>query len=254
MARSKKLKRNNATLSVLPEEVINEEILTRLPIKSVVCFKSVSKSWQSWFSHGLFVKYHHTYSAENPKDYDCIIANKYSSMAILSRYKETCILYGHYQLQLVGSVYGLVCLRNYNDWKLSLWNPAIHQYKQIIIPPCLRSYVINIGLGCDSVCDANYKVVVCYMSADKRSATLYSSDTDSWIDISVPVDVFPKDTTPKSIFPSTTMKNYPYWTYSGYTSDKELLHLIAVKFEVRSNNFKLLPELIRCNISGRGNL
>ncbi|XP_074336408.1 F-box/kelch-repeat protein At3g23880-like [Apium graveolens] len=236
------------TAADLPEEVVRKEILTRLPIKSVVCFKSVSKSWFSLFSDPQFVKEHAT---KNPNDYDCLIVQKNISIFILSRYKETFFFcYGHYFL--IGSINGLVCISN--GKKLSLWNPAIHQSKESTVPVPPHRYCVSdyIGFGFDPASN-NYKVVV--LSVDKRSATIYCSNSDSWIDIYVPDNVFPKDKAYYSNKPPIIVKNCPYWTLVRYTHNRHpcnsmlgvmvftSVSLIAVKFNVASNEFNLLPQL-----------
>ncbi|XP_063941992.1 putative F-box protein At1g47765 [Daucus carota subsp. sativus] len=233
MAVGKKLRKRKTTAADLPEEVIQNEILTRLPIKSVVRFKSVSKSWLSLFSDPLFVKEHHR-AAQNPEDYDCLIAQKNTRIAILSRYKETFLLPLANSF-LIGSINGLVCLRN--GKKLLLWNPAIHQFKELTIPPHKYSVLSNVGFGYNSA-STDYKVVV--LSVDKRSATLYCSSSNSWIDISVPDNVFPKDCNYQLTGPAIIAKDCPYWTFIRYSRFKVF---IALKFDAGSNKFKLLPGL-----------
>lgn len=254
MAVGEKLKTKKTTAADLPEEVVRKEILMRLPIKSVVCFKSVSKSWLSLFSDPQFVKEHYS-AAQNLNDYDCLIAQKNTRIFILSRYKETFLLRSDNYF-LIGSINGLVCISN--GKKLSLWNPAIHQSKEFTLPPHRYSVSDNIGFGFDTVSN-DYKVVV--LSVDKRSATIYCSNSDSWIDICVPDNVFPKHKGYHSNSPAIIVKNCPYWTLARYTLNRHpcdrmlmvftAVSLIAVKFNAASNEFNLLPELY-IDISAHG--
>lgn len=256
MALGEKLKQKKTTTTELPEDVIRKEVLTRLPIKSVARFKSVSKSWLSLFSQPKFIKEHLARSAtQDPIAYDCLIAEKETRIIILSRYKESFVLPSD-NYNLIGSVQGLVCLSR--GVKLSLWNPAIHQSKEFFLPPrCRRDHIYNIGLGFDPASNS-YKVVV--LSVGLRSATVYSSCSDSWFDIIVPEHVFPKNrgytdvsnwSIKKHTVPTTIVKDCPYWTFVRYADRPPFSvqltvpkaeSLIAVKFDVGSNKFKSLLE------------
>lgn len=245
----KKMKRQKTTAADLPEEILRREILTRLPIKSVVRFKSVCKSWLSLFSNSQFVKQHHTnHSTQNPNDYDCLIVDKGTKFVILSRYKETKLLAIDNTFFLIGSINGLVCLRR--GIKFSLWNPAIHQSKEFTLPPyCSGVNGYNIGLGFDYVSN-NFKVVV--LSDDLRSAIVYCSGLDTWCDVSIPDNVFQKVGFEESR-PIVIVKGCPYWTLSRYMYDKhtyrdrEFSFLIAaslcvVKFNAETSLFSVSPE------------
>ncbi|WOG85208.1 hypothetical protein DCAR_0104396 [Daucus carota subsp. sativus] len=233
------------TAAQLPEELIREEILTRLPIKSAVRFKIVSKSWLSLFSDPNFVKKHLKYnSSQNPNDYDCLVAAKHSRIVVLSRYKETFVLPSD-NYEMVGSVQGLICLRR--DKKLSLWNPAIHQSREFTLPTeHLERHgdLSRIGLGFDHTCN-DYKVVVCYVSGDSRYGCVYSGNSDSWSDVFVPDNVFfrTKKKDWEKHGPEIIVKDCPHWTCRTYLSNNGFVRsVIVVKFEMGSNEFKLLPE------------
>ncbi|XP_074364445.1 putative F-box protein At1g19160 [Apium graveolens] len=244
----KKLKRKKTTAE-LPEELVRREILTRLPIKSAVRFKCVSKSWLSLFSGPKFVKEHLTRnSTQNPNDFDCLVARKHTNMVILSRFKETFALPSA-RIDLVGSVRGLVCLCHGD--KLSLWNPAIHQSKEFTLPPsCCGDQMEFKGFGFDPLSD-NYKVVV--LARNLRSATVYYSNSDSWINLLVPENVYVlQDRGKISNSCITTIKDCPYWTFHRYKHNRHpdeqrqivstTFYLTAVKFDTGSNEFNLLPE------------
>ena len=100
------------------------------------------------------------------------------------------------------------------------------------------------GLGYDAAND-NYKIVV--LSDDLRSARVYETRPDSWIDIIVPHNMLSKNALEKWT-PTTIVKDCPYWTCSRLSSDEMfLLSLGVVKFDATSDKFKLLPEF-RSNI------
>lgn len=134
-----------------------------------------SRSWLPLFSDSKFVEHHTRNATQNPHDYDCLIVNKDRvGIFILSHYKEAFIIpFDDYQV--VGSINGLVRLNL--DEKLSLWNPAICQFKEFTLPP-RHCDLNNVGLGFDPVKN-DYKVVACYMSLPLRYAIVYSSNSDS---------------------------------------------------------------------------
>ncbi|XP_017233412.2 F-box protein At5g18160-like [Daucus carota subsp. sativus] len=227
----------------LPEEIIYNEILMRLPIKYVVRFKTVSKYWQSLLSAPKFVKQHLIRSAtQNPNGHDYVIAKKYNTVYMLSRYKERYLLPAD-NYQLIGSINGLVCLGS--GRKLALWNSAIHQYKECTLPPS-RGYKFHysMGLGYNAAND-NYKAVV--LSANLRSAGVYESGSDSWCDITVAHKMFSKNALEKWT-PTTIVKDCLYRTCSRLSPDKKfVISLGVVKFDATTDKFKLLPEF-RSNI------
>lgn len=240
----KKMKKPKTTAADIPDEILRREILTRLPIESVVRFKSVSKSWLSLFSDPEFVKQHHTYlSTLNPNDYDTLIADKGIELVILSRYKETQLLTIDTESFLIGSVNGLVCLRH--GTKFSLWNPALHQSKEFSLPPqCSDIDGFNVGLGFDYV-GSNFKVVV--LCDDYMSALVYSSGLDSWSVVAVPDNVIPEGGFEDSK-PVVIVKGCPYWTLAKYTyRDREerflsAASLCAVKFNAETYEFSVSPQ------------
>lgn len=80
-------------------------------------------------------------------------------------------------------------------------------------------------------------VVVCCQLLD--SCAVYSSNVDTWIQLSVPDHEFLMNKFKKSSFiPTTYIKDCPYWTYSA----DENTSLAALKFDATSNKFKLLTE------------
>ena len=81
-----------------------------------------------------------------------------------------------------------------------------HQYKEFTLPPS-RDYNFrySMGFGYDAAND-NYKVVV--MSADLRSASVYESRSDSWIDITIAHNMFSKNALEKWT-PTIIVKDCP---------------------------------------------
>ncbi|KAG0518947.1 hypothetical protein BDA96_09G221500 [Sorghum bicolor] len=57
----------------LSEEIIVEEILVRLPVKSLVRFKSVCKAWRATISDPIFIRAHLRHSATKQEQDPCVI-------------------------------------------------------------------------------------------------------------------------------------------------------------------------------------
>ncbi|XP_074335868.1 F-box/kelch-repeat protein At3g23880-like [Apium graveolens] len=239
------------------------KIFTRLPVKSLLRCKSVSKYWLSLVSDPEFVKdYHKSYPIENPNEFDCVVANKNKvGLVIISRNEEICILPpDHYEV--FGSIHGLICLGNdhsafnNNDKKFWLWNPAIHQFKEFNFPPGIRGSHTSrdvVGFGFDPVSN-DYKVVfcrvflnnrfVCPSKFDKRSAFVYSSNSDKWSDLIIPDNVFPAASEVQiPYFSNTIVKDCPYWiSFPNRWPEEPFVPLVLVKFDTTSNVFNLFPE------------
>ncbi|PHT85374.1 hypothetical protein T459_07480 [Capsicum annuum] len=134
------------TLPILPPELITE-ILVRLPVKSLLKFKSVSKSWLALILSPDFIKNHLNLSANNKDNtyHRIILSNSHPP-----RDPKVCplrsLLDGDFVTEAydfdypmknttscfwtVGSVNGLICLEVV-DIGLCIWNPTIRKYKTL---------------------------------------------------------------------------------------------------------------------------
>uniref|UniRef100_M1D3F7 F-Box protein n=1 Tax=Solanum tuberosum TaxID=4113 RepID=M1D3F7_SOLTU len=194
------------SILVLPEELVIE-ILLKLPIKSLLKFKCISKSWLALISSSEFVKTHLRLNANN-KEYThhkvmmrCISNYGFKSCSLTSLFNESCVTeakdldyptksYGwerdRYDVSILGSINGLICLVN-DDKELFLWNPSIRKHKKLpdprtSLPPQggpRRAY----GFGYDEVHD-DYKVVIFNEIETNMirefEVKMYSLKSDSW--------------------------------------------------------------------------
>ncbi|XP_055813627.1 F-box/kelch-repeat protein At3g23880-like [Solanum dulcamara] len=194
----------------LPEELITE-ILLKLPVKSLLQFRSVSKSWLSLISSPDFVKTHLLLSASN-KDYthhgvmikvsnanrgvkDCSLsALLYDSVPEAFDLDYPGQIPDGYP-QLVGSANGLICLAInlfYGLDCLILWNPSIRKHKEL--PSCRLNLNrrhqehglphFTFGFAYDEF-QNDYKVVGIfpiykYVSLFRVEVQIYSLKSDSW--------------------------------------------------------------------------
>lgn len=207
------LRKARSATPALPDEIIVDEILKRLPVEFVVRFRSVSKLWNFLLSQPNCIQslLNHSISQNFNDDYLIFTTRKYygkssgitrtpDGISILSHSNssEICLdnvpylLCNRDLIQLVGSINGLVCIACFpridsvlDSYHFILWNPTMNLSKKILLPnDCptkLKSHNrFMFGFGWDYVTN-NYKIIV--QSTDSVQAVIYSSETDSWINI-----------------------------------------------------------------------
>ncbi|GFQ08541.1 F-box/kelch-repeat protein at3g23880 [Phtheirospermum japonicum] len=187
------------TLDLPPEILI--EILARLPVKSLLRFKCVSKSWLSLISSPQFIKTHLKISTQNPNlsshrlmlticnpDFDLIHCSVQSLMfgpLTVAHNIDYPKKNPHCAVWIVGSCNGLICVAiDEND--MFLWNPTTRTSRKL--PPVavkLRQGFYYIwGFGYDESSD-DYKVVgvFCVFGNEglyESVVKIYSLRADSW--------------------------------------------------------------------------
>ncbi|KAL1831729.1 hypothetical protein ACET3Z_001380 [Daucus carota] len=195
-------------IDYLPENLIIE-ILSRLPVKDLLQFKSVCKLWCEIISSPNFVSKHlNNYYKTNDEWRGCLLVQSYVSQAEIVLYElfldETPrvlaseVLYDMpmYCSYVSGPCDGLHYVYQYDRSSRAFWNPAINELKtlpEIICKPDFPAefiYATNevFGFGFDHV-TGDYKVVVMkgYWNANADfhlkhpvSVLVYSLKTDSW--------------------------------------------------------------------------
>ncbi|XP_074326133.1 putative F-box protein At1g47790 [Apium graveolens] len=188
--------------SYLPEEIMFE-ILSWLPVKSLVRFKSVCKLWRSIISNNIFIRTHLANSKNKGvilnyrsdlteiagiADYDYIEVHDTHQDSVKLYHlppRETSIIY-------INSFDGLVCLYNYDGGVIYIWNPATRRFKILPSPNKEFSNVrAFVGLGFDPICN-DYKILrivfrrlVSSFGQRLLQAELYSANADSWKEIPI---------------------------------------------------------------------
>ncbi|KNA16584.1 hypothetical protein SOVF_087520 [Spinacia oleracea] len=177
----------------LPDHLIVEQILPRLPVKSLIRFKSVSKYWLSTISSHKFAKLHLEFSSSNTRS--LILQELYKSGKSYGYYlsfdecynfKEFVKLEDKFPIfklrncystpdstYVVDSYNGIVCM--YNDQlRFYLWNPATNQCHNTYRPALgyeRPDEVIGLGFGYISSLD-DYRIG-CVMICDKELWHVY---------------------------------------------------------------------------------
>ncbi|KAK9943150.1 hypothetical protein M0R45_008768 [Rubus argutus] len=207
----------------LPEEII-EKILFRLPVKSLIKFTVVCKSWLSLIKTSAFIQSHlcTIIDINNQNDAHLLLLSAYSAEeSVCSEHHWLhwdSPEFGEYsklvnpspiffEMRVLGTCNGLVCLESAHDWACSpalIWNPSIRKIVMLPTPPiCFasakyRKYTSH-GFGYDSHSN-DYKVLrVVSLCGDHSDLTrfttvvqVYSLARGTWKSLSasvVPVDL-----------------------------------------------------------------
>jgi len=178
-------------LPTLPFDLITD-ILCRLPVKFLIQFRCVCKSWNSLISDPKFAEKHlrlsttrlvHTITYSNPPHK--YILKSYPLHTVLSDLTITNqIAHPIAQLEIpwkhvvrfVGSCNGVLCLLAYGYSgfiTIRLWNPSIRKFKKL--PYLGKQQGEMYGFGYDAVTN-NYKAVVVF----DDEVNVYTLSTDFW--------------------------------------------------------------------------
>lgn len=274
---------NMDKISIIPDDIIRFEILTRLPVKILMQFQCVCKSWQFLISRDpIFIKAHVARSVMDPSNDRVIIRchptlrHKHisednifnfplfvcSKVGPVNEFDYPLLSSG---MVLAGSVNGLVCLYSYNDKSKSIpcigiWNPATHRYKDV--RPPLNAYNIKAGdfsfaFVFDSI-KKDYKVIYIIKTRNKNKANkpgqvvadVYSCNARSWAHINVSSSFELEN---GELFKyAITVGNRVYWNYSMAYGRKH----DVISFDIGHEVFRLFhaPDLLPNQKMATGNL
>ncbi|KAL3642408.1 hypothetical protein CASFOL_013223 [Castilleja foliolosa] len=230
--------------SIFPEDLMIC-ILTRLPVKTIIRFKSVCKPWYHLFSTPEFKKLHQGQFSSDPENqffilhsfikYCCQPNNHYSIFNIESGKKMPTILdhpFAHAQntkLYTVGCCNGLVCIFH-SSREIVLWNPAMKLSKTVRLKDCEPNQMFSLGFGYNAV-EADFKVVMIVASIMYiTSVEIYSANLGSWITIDVGFQF--REILDKNDF---IVNGNPYWV--AQVDGNEVL----LCFDVLELVFKIVP-------------
>jgi F-box interacting protein len=168
-----------AAAAVFSDDLI-AEVLSFLPVKSLVQLKSVSKSWNNIISHPTFIKKHLKRSSQNPQFTLLRSVFSFTSVVPISVHHllenpsnlitltNDPYYWLKYNRSIVGSCNGLLCLLGYSSRKatnniwLRFWNPSIRTISEKLGSfdnfSNLRPSSFQFAFGYDNSTDT-YKVV-----------------------------------------------------------------------------------------------
>ncbi|XP_060206774.1 F-box protein CPR1-like isoform X2 [Lycium barbarum] len=200
LRRSKRIKRaqipsnSSSKIPILPEEIITE-ILTRLPVKSLLKFRSVSKSWLALISSPQFINTHLSLSKNKEDTHHILISGSSGAKRIFKECSISSLFYDSVtqvldldfpienRIDFTVSCNGLIFLADYIKYSL-LWNPTTRKHKNLpdFKPRFKKNYYVIYGFGYDEFRD-DYKVVGISYGSDGVEVKVYSLKSDSWTSV-----------------------------------------------------------------------
>ncbi|XP_030967227.1 F-box protein CPR1-like [Quercus lobata] len=181
-------------LNHLPYDIVLN-ILTRLPVKSVIRLRCVSKSLYSSITTPYFISTHLNHTKNNiNRDNACVIHLPYSyrptipaCTVALGRSFDTIseiripFDFPHPRVQIVGSCNGLLCLADlvYGN-VIYLWNPSVRKFKKLPDPCLGNSKFVKLGFAYHSE-NNDYKVVrISSPPSSPQVVEVYTLSSGSW--------------------------------------------------------------------------
>lgn len=182
------------SLIFLPFELITE-ILLRLPVKTLLCCRSVSKRWRSTIDDPRFSKLHllspssSSYSILFLRHSSHLFTSPIASLDLCLDVTYPLMCYGNY-IKLIGTCNGLVCLANVSD-DVIVWNPSTRRYR--FLPhfpirghkddprPLAMSLHVH-GFGYDEVSDDYVLIRLFQYAVDpfESEVSVYSLRSNRW--------------------------------------------------------------------------
>ncbi|KAL3628772.1 hypothetical protein CASFOL_027818 [Castilleja foliolosa] len=248
----KKLENNrstNAAAALAACEDLMLCILARLPLKSILRFKSVCKSWNHLLSTQEFIKTQFKLPSKSKNQSFLIhrinkdgsntisVFNIWSNVKILDHpYNYTPI-----EINIVGCCNGLVCIGLGQGFVL--WNPALKLYKTVSPSKgVFESYgfKVSLGFGYDAE-GGNFKVVRIVWLINKINSEMrvswvevYSANSDSWTTIDPGFQI-----TKLKIYRinnSAIVNGNPYWVVEEGENKN-----VLICFDMSKLVFKIVP-------------
>ncbi|XVF83901.1 hypothetical protein PTKIN_Ptkin16aG0531200 [Pterospermum kingtungense] len=175
------------------------EILLKLPVKSILRFKSVAKTWNHLFENPSFVSQHHSISKKSKLLVFCVWGNRawpIRSISIRSFVDGDLVSYHDLGQQLPSDFApmnysfdicidnGLFCLLDRRNSVLTLWNPATREFRNL--PECNLSFPIKryaylaptLGFGLDPFSNDYKKMSTDSWRVLKEEEVRFSPDLD----------------------------------------------------------------------------
>ncbi|XP_043693196.1 F-box protein CPR1-like [Telopea speciosissima] len=186
----------------LPEDII-VEILSRLPVKSLLRFKCVCKPWCALIINPTFIKMHlnrslarnnyennlifvsdNLYSFDSLHSFDLDVASEQQLLVTLDHHQPDFL---ECSSRIWGSCNGLLCIADDIDFPVFFWNPSTRRHHKIPNTPieisdCSHDFEFVYGFGYDPITD-DYKLVRIALSEYDyfiSEVQVYSLKTNLW--------------------------------------------------------------------------
>ncbi|RDY13287.1 F-box/kelch-repeat protein, partial [Mucuna pruriens] len=196
------------SLSSLPPVLFDDliaEILSQLPVKTLMRFRCVSKTWNSLIFNSSFAKLHLQRSRKNSK----LVLKYHNSSCYLRFYVVSCnnvnsllssnepklehCYASNRNYWVVGSCNGLFCVvachfnfYTFNEYWVDFWNPALKlkspKSPNLCVKHTTHPYSVRFGFGYDDL-SQNYKVVAVILGLKKTKVKAHYLGHNCWTNI-----------------------------------------------------------------------
>ncbi|KAL8140621.1 LOW QUALITY PROTEIN: hypothetical protein V2J09_006642 [Rumex salicifolius] len=235
----------------LPSDIMIQ-ILPRLPIKSILRFKSVNKAWCALFTSPNFIL-NHTRIGSSASNVPSLLVQTHNregnaEIRLLDSPRDEPVLTDLIlpfettaETELVGSINGLVCLSLCSSGtSIVFWNPATRKHARLPKPqlPTEGFHSISVGFAYDDKTDC-YKVVrIFYARRDlgnmqPAGAEIYNSGTNTWT-------LFRSSNFPWLGFQTkcySVIHGSPYWLAVSLSTEHGIQHGI-MRFDASTEEFR----------------
>ncbi|XP_071716278.1 F-box protein CPR1-like [Rutidosis leptorrhynchoides] len=184
----------------LPTDVL-ARILSRLPVRSLLRFRSVSKSFHALIDSPYLINLHLNHSAKSNSHLNLMFGGD-RSLSYLNLDSPTNtvtkidnpLYFAIFETVVLGACNGVLCLCTTEpDNEVAFWNPVVRKFKKVRLSPakCIEGYGRGIcikGYGYDHVND-EYKVVRLVQYRDlfneivHSSLEVYGTKRDGWREV-----------------------------------------------------------------------
>ncbi|KAL4607345.1 hypothetical protein ACB092_09G166700 [Castanea dentata] len=255
---------------LLPDNVVFD-ILTRLPVKSLIRFRCVSQSWNSTITNPIFITKHLdlAYSLSNinnngyllftplrnfldptpSQEWTTFVCNINRTLTQISKFEIP------FPNDLIGFCNGMFCLAAYNDdsdeedlrRSLYLWNPSIRKLKKLIATRPSDRAIFGFGYHPQN---NDYKILrvtfaVQRVTRKPAEAEVYTLSTDSWRKAVISVESFSgSDSGPNGsvdqVYLPTRLSFNGALHFIAFSGD----HKFILSFDINDERFReiLLPQ------------
>nr|XP_043624580.1 F-box/kelch-repeat protein At3g06240-like [Erigeron canadensis] len=227
----------------LPHELV-VKIFTKLPVKSLLRFRSLSKSWCALISSPDFIR-KYTLGLVQTSQKVLIMNNVMGGKDIYTLHEEdrlplssgegyqgvTAVEYPRVEVQIAGSCNGILCLVDM-ALRMCLWNFSVR--RQVMIPKHplrSRSSNMTVGFGFDRIAN-DYKIMTIHYG-DTLRPYIYTRMTATWTPIAPPAGMFYHLRCNSYLIDATL-----YWVASD---SPNIPRCIIMTFDLTSHVFGTIP-------------
>lgn len=229
-------------METLPQHLGNDivvEILSRIPVKSLLRFISVCMLWRSIIMDPKFASMQLNRSLQTPLTILKTVSTRGEVLFRSISHDLTPLqdfgdfpwtAYRNKHLRIIGSCNGLLVIDNWFDF--FIWNPLTNCGKRIDRPPYSAGYTSLSGLCCDSSLD-NYKLV---LALPGGRANIFSFKSNSWKQIKILKFDIPCGESKLA----TLVDGVPHWRIRPRKSGPGSNHI--VRFDLVDDEFKRVAQ------------